>query len=267
VTGARLVAAAKVTRTLRVVGVRPDGYHDLDAEMVTVDLADELEVRPGGSGLSVDDRTGGWGDPGTGPDNLVRRALDAVGARAEVRLIKHIPVGAGLGGGSADAAAVLRWAGARDPAVAASLGADVAFCVLGGRARVRGIGERVEPLPFEDRRFVLLVPPLAVSTAAVYRAWDALAADRRRSERAQNDLLAAALVVEPRLAAWREVLGSATGRTPELAGSGSTWFVEGTPEELGLTGTTGLALGPDRARVIATRTVPAGWGEGGTPGS
>ena len=72
------------------------------------------------------------------------RALDACGRRAAVRLTKRIPVGGGLGGGSADAAAVLRWAGCADVSVAADLGADVPFCVAGGRARVEGIGERVD---------------------------------------------------------------------------------------------------------------------------
>src|SRR5207302_2726971 len=102
------------------------------------------------------------------------RALATVGRRARVRLFKEIPAGAGLGGGSADAAAVLRWAGCDDLAAAARLGADVPFCLVGGRARVRGAGEEVSPLPFEDvagRSYTLLTPPFGVSTAAVYREW------------------------------------------------------------------------------------------------
>jgi len=163
--------------------------------------------------------------------NLVRRALRVAGRSAAVRLHKHIPVGAGLGGGSADAAAVLRWAGVGDLAVAASLGADVPFCLVGGRARVRGTGEIVDPLPFQARTFTLLTPPLFVSTPAVYRAWDELGGP---SGGGPNDLERAALVVEPRLAVWRERLGDATGQTPTLAGSGSTWFVEGAFERSGL---------------------------------
>jgi len=213
-------ALAKLTLTLRVVGLRDDGYHLLDAEMVTIDYADELEIREG-DGLEV---VGGEGIP-SDDSNLVRRALAAAGRKAHVRLYKRIPAGAGLGGGSADAAAVLRWAGVTDPAVAVSLGADVPFCVVGGRARVTGIGETVEPLPFQQRAFTLLTPPFGVPTAAVYRAWDelgALAAD------GPNDLEPAALAVEPRLAEWRDRLADLTGQTPILAGSGSTWFVEGT---------------------------------------
>jgi 4-diphosphocytidyl-2-C-methyl-D-erythritol kinase len=219
----RLVAPAKLTLTLRVTGVRPDGYHLVDAEMVTLDLADDLEVVPvagGPSRLEVVDR----GDVPAGDGNLVLRALAAVGRAARVRLVKRIPPGAGLGGGSADAAAVLRWAGCRDAAVAVALGADVPFCVVGGRARVRGIGEVVDPLPFVDRTLTLLTPPFGCATPAVYAAWDALGG---RAAPGPNDLEAAALAVEPRLAAYRDRLGEATGRVPTLAGSGSTWFVEG----------------------------------------
>jgi 4-diphosphocytidyl-2-C-methyl-D-erythritol kinase len=213
-------ALAKLTLTLRVVGVRPaDGYHLLDSEMVTVDLADDLEFRDG-DGLEIVD------GPAVPDDdtNLVRRALRAVGRSAHVRLRKRIPMGGGLGGGSADAAAVLRWAGISDLRVAARLGADVPFCLVGGRARVGGIGDSVEPLPFERRGFTLMTPPLSVSTPAVYQAWDELGGP---SAEGPNDLEPAALKVEPRLAQWRDRLGDVTGQTPFLAGSGSTWFVEG----------------------------------------
>jgi 4-diphosphocytidyl-2-C-methyl-D-erythritol kinase len=212
----RVRALAKLTLSLRVTGVRDDGYHLLDAEMVTLDLADELTFSDGdGVDVAGDER---------GSVDLIPRALAAVGRTAHVHLEKRIPMGAGLGGGSADAAAVLRWAGCDDPAIAASLGADVPFCVVGGRARVTGIGEIVEPLPFEARVFTLLTPPLMVSTAAVYARWDEL---RGPSGDGQNDLEPAALTVEPQLVFWREFLGNAAGVTPQLAGSGSTWFVEG----------------------------------------
>ena len=118
-----------------------------------------------------------------------------VGAAPAVRLTKHIPLGGGLGGGSADAAAVLRWAGSTDPALAASIGADVPFCVVGGRARVGGVGERVTPLPFVARDYLLVLPPFGVDTAAVFEAWDV---GHRGGE--PNGLAAAALAVEPRLA-------------------------------------------------------------------
>lgn len=252
----RLVAPAKLTLSLTVLGRRPDGFHTLEAEMVSVDLVDTLEVDPDGDGLVVEVDGPGAGPVDAGPQNLVHRALAAVHRRAGVRLVKRIPVGGGLGGGSSDAGAVLRWAGSADLSVAASLGADVPFCVEGGRALVGGIGELVTPLPFEVRSFVLLVPPFGVDTGAAYAAWDALGspADGR------NNLTAAALVVRPELAAWRDCLGEATGAQPLLAGSGSTWFVEGTPADLGIAGVTRLGPSGEVGRVIAVRTVPARWG-------
>jgi 4-diphosphocytidyl-2-C-methyl-D-erythritol kinase len=220
-TPASLRAAAKLTVSLRVLGTRSDGFHLIDAEMVTLDLADELTFADG-DGLEI---VGGAGLPVVADDdNLVRRALRAVGRTAHVTLTKRIPAGGGLGGGSADAAAVLRWAGIDDLSVAASLGADVPFCLRGGRARVTGIGEVLEPLPPVERTFTLLTPPFGVSTPAVYRAWDELGGPRAEGP---NDLESAALRVEPRLAEWRDRLGEATGQDPVLAGSGSTWFVEG----------------------------------------
>ncbi len=216
-------APAKLTVSLRITGVRPDGYHLIDAEMVALDYGDELSFRDG-DGLEV---VGPYaaGVP-TGEENLVRQALAAVGRRAFVRLDKQVPAGAGLGGGSSDAAAVLRWAGCSDLDVAARLGADVAFCVVGGRARVRGVGEVVDPLPVVPRTFTLLVPPVPVSTPAVYRAWDSLGGPVA-PDGSVNDLEAPALLVAPALAEWRDRLAAATGLRPQLAGSGGTWFVEG----------------------------------------
>ena len=218
-----LEAPAKLTRSLRVVGVREDGYHLLDAEMVTLDLHDTLVVSEG-PGRAND----------LPADNLVSRALAAVGRAGDVHvaLTKRIPAGAGLGGGSADAAAVLRWAGCRDLAVAAALGADVPFCLVGGRARVGGIGEVVEPLPFVELVFTLLTPPLHVSTPAVYAEWDRLGGPA--DPRGVNDLEPAAVSLVPDLARWRDRLGDATGQVPVLAGSGGTWFVEDAYEGDGL---------------------------------
>lgn len=268
-------APAKLTLSLRVVGVRPDGYHLLESEMVSLDLADTLMIRPGdrlhvrSEAPDRSARSSGSGDrpPGAvpvppGPDNLVTRALRAVDRRADVELVKRIPPGAGLGGGSADAAAVLRWAGCDDPSVAVRLGADVPFCVAGGRALVRGVGEELEPLPFEPRSFTLLLLPFGMDTAAVYRAWDALAADGpngdgvRREGEGGNDLEAAALAVDGRLVEWKQAFAEATGRTPRLAGSGSTWFVEGTPAELALAEPF-LSVRGERGRLVAVRSVPA----------
>ena len=253
-----LVAPAKLTLSLSVTGRRPDGYHQLDAEMVSIDLVDSLTFGPGDSLSVVDEVVGGVGTASVpaGPDNLVVRALALVGRRAAVRVVKRIPAGAGLGGGSADAAAALRWAGVKDVAVAARLGSDVPFCLHGGRARVGGVGETLEPLPYERRRFVLLVPPLNVSTAAVYRAFDETDAPARR-EPGGNDLEEAALRVAPVLATWRDRLADATGCRPRLAGSGATWFVEGTVSETSLDGLGFLEADGVRAAVVAVTTLPA----------
>lgn len=217
---ADVLAPAKLTRSLRVVGVRDDGYHLIEAEMVAIDLADSLRFSEG-DGLALVD---GSPDLPLDDTNLVRQALRAVGRVAHVEVTKRIPSGAGLGGGSADAAAVLRWAGVTDLELAAALGSDVPFCLTGGRAKVSGVGEVVEALPFEPWTYTLLTPPLQCSTPDVYRSWDDLGGP---SGDGANDLEAAALAVEPELAKWRDRLGDATGRTPLLAGSGSTWFVEG----------------------------------------
>lgn len=224
-----MVAPAKLTVSLRVLGVRADGYHLIDAEMVSLDLADTLILRPGhGIELRFEPPAREPAVPDMfvpdGEDNLVARALVLVGRQAAVHLTKRIPPGAGLGGGSADAAAILRWAGVTDPAVAVGLGADVAFCLANGRARVTGIGEKIQPLAAQRRIYTLGLAPFGCSTVAVYQSWDGLGGPRGDNG---NDLEAAALAVEPRLALCRDKLYAASGLRPRLAGSGSAWFVEG----------------------------------------
>lgn len=256
-----LCAPAKLTLSLRVLGTRPDGYHDIEAEMVSLDLADTLVVSDGGDGVEVD------AGPSTraahleaGAPNIVARALRATGRSARVLVHKRIPVGGGLGGGSSDAAAILRWAKVVDPSVAASLGADVPFCVVGGRAQVGGIGERVTPLAFRAATYLLLVPPFGMDTPAVYRQFDRLA---RRAPAAHpgavNDLEEAAIAVEPRLAVWRDVLRELTGVEPALAGSGSTWWVEGSAEALGCAAPQVLERAGDQGLLLEARTVPSSW--------
>lgn len=232
-----LFAPAKLTLGLRVTGVRDDGLHLIDAEMVTIDLGDTLEIDPDGHGLTV--VRDGRSHPGD-DDDLVVRALEVADRTAGVVLHKVVPAGAGLGGGSADAAAVLRWAGVGDPDVAVGVGADVGFCLIGGRARVRGVGEVVEPLPHVDRTFTLLTPPLHCSTPAVYRAWDQLGGPRGE---AGNDLEPAAVFAYPALGRYRDELANSTGMRPRLAGSGSTWFIEGEH--------------PGPGRVVARTVAPA----------
>jgi 4-diphosphocytidyl-2-C-methyl-D-erythritol kinase len=244
-----LRAHAKLTLGLRVVGVRNDGYHLIDAEMVSLDLHDVITITKGPTRLTA-----------TGPfatgvpldhTNLVARALDLVGAHADIHIDKRIPHGGGLGGGSTDAATALRWAGFATGAAeldrASRLGADIAFCLVGGRARVTGIGELVEPLAHVDRVVTLVIPPLRVSTPAAYRAWDELGGPTADGP---NDLEPAALRVEPALRRWRDRIGDLLGEAPMLAGSGATWFTHGAH-------TNALAeLVDEGAEVVQARTVP-----------
>ena len=155
------VAWAKINLGIAVHGKRQDGYHEISTCMQTVDLMDELNVRP----APVARLTCSDPDLSVGADNLVRRAMQLF--RAQVReveplhlhLIKRIPMGAGLGGGSADAAATLRLlnrisglpCGADDlRALAARLGSDIPFLVQGGTVVARGRGEQLRSVLPED---------------------------------------------------------------------------------------------------------------------
>jgi 4-diphosphocytidyl-2-C-methyl-D-erythritol kinase len=241
-----LRAAAKLTLTLRITGTRDDGYHLLDADMVSLDLADVLHIDPGGDGITV---SGPYADGvPTDGDNLIARALALVGRTAGVHVDKRIPHGGGLGGGSADAAAILRWAGFTELGAASRLGADIPFCLVGGRARVRSIGEIIEPIRHQPMAITLVVPPIHVSTPAVYRAWDELGGP---SGVGPNDLEPAAVAVEPALARWRDRIGELAGVAPVLAGSGATWFLPGKRDDA-------LAsLRSEGAAVVVARTAPA----------
>lgn len=240
-----VLAAAKLTLTLRITGVRDDGYHEIDAEMVALDLADVLTIDPAGDGIAVSGPFAA-GVPADG-SNLVARALQLAGRTAGVHIDKRIPHGGGLGGGSADAAAVLRWAGFPDLIAASRLGADIPFCIVGGRARVQGIGEIVTPTSFEPLDVTLVVPPVAVSTPAVYAAWDDLGGPTGDGP---NDLEPAAIAVAPDLQRWRDRIAELCGVTPVLAGSGATWFVPGKRDNA-------LAsLRGEGVTVVVARTVP-----------
>ena len=245
-----LSAPAKLTLSLRITGIRPDGFHLIDAEMVTLELADELSVDESQSlGIATNGRFAQDIADATAQDNLVLRALKLVNRQAHVTITKNIPSGGGLGGGSADAAAILRWAGFTNLVGAAKLGADVAFCLVGGRARVSGIGEVVHPLKKIERKITLVVPPFRVATPAVYRAFDELTDFCKVSlkHNGVNDLEPAAIKVEPRLAEWKQKIAKVTGVEPSLAGSGSTWWLDGEFND--------LASQISGATVIITRTI------------
>lgn len=186
----RLRAYAKVNYALEVGGRRFDGYHDIRTVMQSISLYDEVEIERGvgeGLELAVEPEEAEVGEP---ERNTVHRAWsllqDVCGTRmpVRVRLRKGIPSGAGLGGASADAAAVLVGLdesfglglgalGARE--VGARIGADVPFCVSGGTALAEGIGEELRPLPAPPgHRLVLAKPDRGASTAAIYEGYDRL---------------------------------------------------------------------------------------------
>ena len=182
-----LTAHAKINWALSVTGRRPDGYHLLDTLMHSVELGDLIRIQPAEKlSLSV---VGNEGLP-AGEDNLAFRAARLlretyrIRCGASIELTKRTPIAAGLGGGSADAAAVLfglntLWGLSLQTtqlqALAARLGADVPFCLRGGLCRATGIGERLEPVPCDGQFDVLIVKPCeGLLTADVFARYDAL---------------------------------------------------------------------------------------------
>jgi 4-diphosphocytidyl-2-C-methyl-D-erythritol kinase len=242
------LAPAKLTWYLEITGVRANGYHEIRSEMTTLSLADELEIDADGDELRFTNAP----ELATDESNLVTRALRLVKRHAAVQVKKNIPLGGGLGGGSADAAAILRWAGGVSDEEALRLGGDVPFCQRGGRAVVEGVGERITPLPFERRAVTLLLPSFSVATASVYAVYDQLVASGERPG-GRNHLEAAAVLVEPRLG---ETLRWARGRMGDvqLAGSGSTMFLEGHLESEAAAGDVQGPAGS--VRVVPTWTTP-----------
>lgn len=247
-------AHAKINWSLSILGLLPDGYHELDMLMQSLELSDELIFEPARwLSLSVN----GQSLP-VGGRNLIIRAAnalnEAVGERhgARIQLKKHIPIRAGLGGGSADCAVTLLtlnqlW-GLHLPMdrlleIGRSLGSDVPFCMLGGLARVGGIGEKLSPIPNAPSiPLAMVTPGGGLSTPAVFKAYDegdypivpvdmvALsdALIRGDLERAQalshNSLEAPAIRLMPEIG---EIIGkfqSFGARMVRMTGSGSTVF-------------------------------------------
>jgi len=246
-------AHAKINLLLDVSGIRPDGYHELTTLMQTLSLCDDVLLEPApeinlaveGSGLTA------------GPENLAWRAAGLLRQRtgyrggAGIRLIKRIPLAAGLAGGSADAAAVLlglnkMWRldlGMRDLSqLGAELGSDVPFCLWGGTALCRGRGELVTPLPALPPAGVLLVKPhFGVSTADVYRRYDALPdpghPDSRRmltavenadlsgvAKNLGNSLERVTLAMHPEIGLIKDAVAAAGATGVLMSGSGPTVF-------------------------------------------
>lgn len=169
------LAPAKINLTLHITGQRADGYHLLDSIVVFADIGDRLSLAlTDRSSLTVSGPMAA-GVP-LGDDNLVLRAARAMGVSLDIQLEKHLPAAAGIGGGSSDAAAVLRGAVALSSGLTLpedsglSLGADVPVCLRARAARMSGIGEVVTPVPGLPLLHAVLVNPgVAVSTADIFR--------------------------------------------------------------------------------------------------
>lgn len=245
---------AKINLTLAVGPRGADGYHSIESLILRVGLSDELVVAFAESGADTLSVTGLPGCPVDG--NLVLRALGAVRRRLGhempplvANLDKRIPMAAGLGGGSSDAAAAIEaaevmWGVGLAPDVRAQieleLGADVPFFARGGDAAlVTGRGESVERLsaPASDMGVLLVTPPFGLSTAQVFARFDELDPPRRASSidlatalrnpaalRDANDLWPAAASLEPRLGQIRDELERLTRGPWMMSGSGSTLF-------------------------------------------
>ena len=197
----RVRSFAKINLALQVLGRRADGFHEIRTVLQTIDLADELELRAA-NGLKL--RTAGSAALESLPHekNLVWRAASELAARhapgrgADIVLHKRIPLGAGLGGGSSNAAAALLglsrlWELGLGPeelsALAAGLGSDVPFFLEGGTALGVGRGEEIYALPDADAPPVVVVfPGVAVSTAEAYRALDLELTSQRNANRIQR---------------------------------------------------------------------------------
>ena len=257
-----LEAPAKLNLSLRVVGRRPDGFHLLETEMVLLELADRLLLLPGATGLRVEAQPDE--DVPVDRRNLAWRGLlAAMGGTPDLvclTLEKRIPAGAGLGGGSSDAAAAWRLgrraAGLTEEAAAADLdtlarlGADVPFfAARTAAASVAGIGERVTPLvdPRTDH-VVLADPGFRLSTAAVFA--ELRPADLADGRSGGNDLLAPALRLRPELGDVMRLVAEAGGE-PRLTGSGSTIFA--LTDDAERAGSIAAGIRRHDLRVVATR--------------
>jgi 4-diphosphocytidyl-2-C-methyl-D-erythritol kinase len=217
-------AYAKINLALHVRGREPDGYHRIetlfafceDGDVLTATEADALSL----------DVTGPFAGALVGEgDNLVLQAARALGRTLAFTLDKRLPVAAGLGGGSADAAAALRMLGG-GAGIAAGLGADVPACLLSRTSRGAGRGDEIEPVEIAGlggTPVLLVNPGVPLSTAAVFQAWDGV--DRGPLgdwQEGRNDLQAAAIRLAPAIADVLDALSGA--RIARMSGSGATCF-------------------------------------------
>ena len=234
---ARVLAYAKLNLCLEVYGLRSDGFHEIRSLVQTIDLADRIVIAPGrGVQVSCNAKLGG--------PNIAERAVHALlkqkrtRAGVTVRIEKNIPMRAGLGGGSSDAAAVLAVVNRLIPPVvpssdlleiAGTLGADVPLFLTGGCVRVSGRGDPEGFLPPRSETYAVLVPPVHCSTSEIYRSWHAAMPATNRlqgngPELGRNDLFPAAVRLVPDLQGFRYAVADLGGLFSGMTGSGSGFY-------------------------------------------
>ncbi|MEO6217995.1 MAG: 4-(cytidine 5'-diphospho)-2-C-methyl-D-erythritol kinase [Sphingomonas sp.] len=239
-------APAKINLALHVRARRDDGYHEIETLFAFLRDGDELRLAPAPASFAIEGPFGAI--LSAEGDNLVTRAAAGfarafgVANEGAFTLVKNLPVASGIGGGSADAAAALRALARRhgvavdDPrlfACADALGSDVPACLLGRSALGRGRGEQLEPIEgLTDMPVLLVNPGVAVSTGAVFTAWDRI--DRgpigegdllERALLGRNDLEAPARSIAPVIGEALALLGETKGtRLVRMSGSGATCF-------------------------------------------
>ncbi|GMQ93724.1 MAG: 4-(cytidine 5'-diphospho)-2-C-methyl-D-erythritol kinase [Acidimicrobiia bacterium] len=243
----KAVAYAKVNLALAVYRRSADGYHPLRGIFQSVSLSDDVVVTP----ASEDSVTVTGGEAPKDESNLAWQAIEVARRTARItapvalEIVKRIPPGAGLGGGSADAAAALGLLAARFGLdgntvveLAQSLGSDVPFSFAGGTRLVEGRGERLREInPLSDFALGIVVPPFSFSTPAVFSEWDRLDGpigdsmdDRdlppslRGGLPIRNDLFPAAASLDPRVAQWRDEIAVRWKTGVAMTGSGSALF-------------------------------------------
>jgi len=236
--GVTEIARAKVNLTLHVGAARKDGYHPVDSLVVFADIGDTLNFE---ASDQTDLQILGADDLPTDRSNLIIKAIEmANGPSLAIRLTKTLPVSAGLGGGSANAAAVLRLlkSNLSDEELAYKLGADVPVCRLSQTAMMRGIGEDVTVLPGLGQLSAVLVNPgVAVSTGEIFRAMDSVprAAEPKpnvttgdlisRALAGENDMQEAAIAQVPIISDVLRALAQQPGcELARMSGSGATCF-------------------------------------------
>jgi len=234
---ARVLAYAKLNLCLEVCGLRSDGFHEIRSLIQTIDLADRIEIAPGRDiQVSCSAKVNGPNIAEQAVHALLKRKKARAGVN--IRIEKDIPMGAGLGGGSSDAAAVLAVTNRLLPPVipsselleiAGSIGSDVPLFLTGGCLRVSGRGDPEAFLPPRSEAYVLLVPPIHCSTGDVYRAWRASMTGTSRvgkdgPELGRNDLFPAAMSLAPELNSFRKTVENLGGCYSGMTGSGSCFY-------------------------------------------